>query len=252
VLANQPERRENIGNPLVSAFRHQPSPSDCHRGNLEPQFDAFLRRHLSADARKNLRRKLKRLAEVGPVSHIRAKTEREVDRILQAFFAQKRERLTRMGAAGAFADPSTHAFLAAAACAGLATDGAAIELHALTLGERIVATFGGGTHRGCFYAMINSFDLDPEIARFSPGELLLARLVEEKCCAGLVSFDLGIGEARYKDTWCDVVEPLFDTIVPISMKGRAAACSESVWLRTKRFVKQSSWAWALVQKLRAG
>jgi CelD/BcsL family acetyltransferase involved in cellulose biosynthesis len=251
VLSNQPEQWENLGNPLIASLRHQPSPSYCHRGDLATQFDAFLRRHLSADGRKKLRQKQKRLAEIGPLAHVQAKTAQEVDRILDAFFVQKRERLTQMGAAGALDDPSTRAFLAAAAHEGLTTNSAAIELHALTVGERIVATLGGGTHRGCFHAMVNSFDLDPEIARCSPGELLLARLVEEKCRAGLTSFDLGIGEARYKNTWCDVAEPLFDAILPVTMKGRVAAWGESVRRRMKRIVKQTGWAWAFAQKLRA-
>lgn len=251
VLSNQPEQWENTGNPVIAAFKHQPSPSYCHRGDLAPQFEAFLKRHLSTDGRKKLRRKEKRLAEIGPIGHIKAKTEQEVARILDVFFAQKCERLAQIGASGALADPSTRIFLEAAACERIAGDGTAIELHALTVGERIVATYGGGTHRGRFHGMINSFDAAPEIARCSPGELLLARLVEEKCAAGLTSLDLGIGEARYKDTWCDIAEPLFDAILPVSTKGRAVAYAESIRRRMKRFVKQTGWVWAVTKKLRA-
>jgi CelD/BcsL family acetyltransferase involved in cellulose biosynthesis len=250
ILSNQPEQWEGVGNPLVTLLPHQPSPSYCHRGDLEPQFGAFLKHHLSADGRKNLRRKEKRLTEVGPLAHIRAKTTEEIQRILDSFLAQKRERLAQMGIADAFEQASSRAFLEAAS-EGFAAEGAAIELHALSVGERIVATFGGGIHRDRFHGMINSFDLDPDIARTSPGEILLARIIEEKCRAGLTSFDLGIGEARYKDNWCDVAEPLFDTILPVTMRGHAAALGESMRLRMKRLVKQTGWAWKMVQKLRA-
>jgi CelD/BcsL family acetyltransferase involved in cellulose biosynthesis len=251
LLSNQPDQWEGIGNPLVALLPHQPSPSYCHRGDLVPQFDAFLRTHLSADGRKNLRRKEKRLAEIGPIAHVRAKTAEDVSRILDAFLAQKRQRLVEIGAAGGFDDASSRAFLEAAATEGLAAEHAAIELHALTVGVRIVATFGGGTHRGRFHGMINSFDLDPDVARASPGEVLLARIAEEKCREGLTSFDLGIGEARYKETWCDAAEPLFDTILPMTMKGRTAAFGESMRLRMKRLVKQTGWAWKIARKLRA-
>lgn len=251
VLLNQPEQWENSRNPVTDLFRHQLSPSYCHRGDLAPQFDAFLKTHLSADGRKNLRRKQKRLAEIGAVTHIQARTEDEVRRVLDAFVAQKRQRLALVGIKGTYEDPSALAFLEAAALDGIAGNGAAIELHALAAGDRIVATFGGGIHRGRFHGMINSYDLDAEIARCSPGELLLAQLVEDKCRAGLASFDLGIGEARYKDTWCDAAEPLFDTLLPVSTKGRAAAFGESISRRMKRLVKQTDWAWAAAKKLRA-
>ncbi|HWG03568.1 MAG TPA: GNAT family N-acetyltransferase, partial [Beijerinckiaceae bacterium] len=133
----------------------------------------------------------------------------------------------------------------------IAQNEAAIEFHALTVGDRIVATFAGGEHRGRFHGMVNSFDRDPDIARSSPGDLLVSRIIEEKCRIGLKRFDLGIGEGRYKDTWCDRRESLFETIVPISIRGRMFALAESLRVKTKRAIKQNDWTWAMARKLRA-
>lgn len=59
---------------------------------------------------------------------------------------------------------------------GLTAGNPAIELHALVTGNRIVAVYAGATHRGRFHAMINSFDPAPEIARTSPGDLLMSMM----------------------------------------------------------------------------
>ena len=96
--------------------------------------------------------------------------------------------------------------------------------------------------------MINSYDADAEIARSSPGALLLRAIIEAKCRDGLAAFDLGIGEARYKDEWCDETLPLFDSLMPVSPKGHVYCAFESARLRGKRWIKQSPWAWPAVRR----
>ena len=39
-------------------------------------------------------------------------------------------------------------------------------------------------------------------------------------------FDLGIGEARYKATYCDAAVPLFDIVLPLNAKGRILAVKQ--------------------------
>ena len=63
-------------------------------------------------------------------------------------------------------------------------------------------------------------------------------------------FDLGVGEARYKSQYCPVPEPLFDSIVPLTALGGAVAAAERGRVRAKRWIKQTPWAWAAVQKAR--
>jgi CelD/BcsL family acetyltransferase involved in cellulose biosynthesis len=97
--------------------------------------------------------------------------------------------------------------------------------------------------------MVNSFDGDPEIARCSPGDLLLQSIIESACREGLTGFDLGIGEARYKDSWCNESVAMFDSIMPVSVKGRVYARYESLRLNAKRWIKQSDWAWPLLLRV---
>ena len=250
VLLNQPVRWEGITNPLA-LLAHQPSPSEGHSASLDPGTTDFVAARLSGEARKKLRRKRKKLAELGAVSHIVARTAHDVAAILDVFFAQKLERFRRKKISSDFEAPEARRFLTQACLEGLAAGTPAIELHALAAGERIVAVYAGTPHRRRFHAMVNSFDPTPEIARTSPGDLLLMSMMQMMCERGYDTFDLGIGEARYKSSWCDQTEPLVDTLYGVTLKGRAYVLSESVRLRAKRAIKQNKWLWDHAQKLRA-
>lgn len=250
-FSHQPESWEGVGNPLL-AFPHLPSASAGHSTRLLPDPGAYMRARLSPDSVKKLLKKRKRLeTEFGPVKHMRAVQRQEILDVLDAFFLQKLARLREQGVESDFDHPAARAFLESASVGSAAAGAKAIELHALIAGDRIVATYGGALHRGRFHAMINSFDSAPAVARMSPGELLLQAMLESMCASGVETFDLGIGEARYKDAWCETTEPLFETIVPVTTRGRAFAIAESARLRVKRQVKQSPWLWSLAQRLRA-
>ena len=249
VLTNQPMTWEGVQNPFAS-LRHQCSPSEGHSATLLPGVENFIKRQLSADARKKLRKKWKKLSEIGPITHIVASNPDEVAHILDTFFLQKLERFRQKSISSEFEEPATRDFFLRACLDGISTGNPAIELHALKAGDRVVAVYAGTPHRGRFHAMINSFDLDDEIARTSPGDLLLMSMMQMMCDRNYTSFDLGIGEARYKSSWCDQSEPMFDTLVGVTLKGRVYALASSSWLRFKRNIKQNRWAWATVRKLR--
>ncbi len=249
VLANQPETWENLRNPLL-CLPHSQSPSQCYAAALIPDSEAFHKQRLSGDARKKLRWKRKKLEEIGEVSLLTARTEAEARRILEAFFAQKLQRFDDKNISSGFDSPQARAFFERCCVSRIGRRDASVELHALLAGDRIVATYGGGLHRDRFHCMFNSFELDPQISRFSPGDLLLSQLIETKCRQGIAMFDLGIGEARYKDAWCDRTETLFDVVLPVSARGRAVAFAERTRLGLKRAIKQNKWAWQMAQKLR--
>lgn len=249
ILANQPEAWEGNPNPLFG-LPHQSSPSHCYATDLQPDSEAFHRERLSADTRKKLRWKRKKLEEMGALTLLTARTEDEARRILEAFFAQKLQRFDDKNISSGFDSPEARAFFERCCVSRIGRRDASVELHALLAGERIVATYGGGLHRDRFHCMFNSFELDPAISRFSPGDILLSLLIEAKCRQGVKTFDLGIGEARYKNTWCDRKEPMFDLILPVTGKGTALAFAEKAKRGVKRSIKQSAWAWPLAQKIR--
>jgi CelD/BcsL family acetyltransferase involved in cellulose biosynthesis len=247
-FANLPLSWRGAANPLAEEGR--PSPSDGYRLRLDPDPDATLKRAFGGETRKKLRSKERKLREIGEIRHVVAATGEEAEAILQAFFRQKRERFGALGIANPFEEPATQDFLRAAALAGLARGEPAVELHALCVGERIVATFGAAVDGRRCCGMINSFDSSTEIARSSPGDLLLQRVIEAQCGKGRNIFDLGVGEARYKDSICDETEPLVDAAFGVTLRGHLYVQATAGFQRAKRFVKRTPWAWRLAQRVR--
>lgn len=248
LLMNQPFRLAGGLNPLA-LLPHQPSPSAAFATDLAPQAEAVFAEKLSKDSRKKLRKKEARLAEMGALTYRIAASADERGQILDRFFEQRLERFRAQGIASDFEDPAMRAFIARASLPS--PNGAAIELHALLCGTRIVAVYGGGAHQGQWSGMFNSFDADPEIAKSSPGDLLLMRVIAGQCAAGRTRFDLGIGEARYKAALCDEAVPLFDQAFAVTARGTVFVALKALALKTKRAIKQNERLFALVKRLRS-
>ena len=248
-LVNQPESWNGAVNPL-RALGGQSSPAHGHRTSLLQDPDAFMKARLSADGRKKLRAKERNLSKLGAIAHVKARDATAAGAILDAFARQKAMRMHGMGINNIFADPAVEDFLARCGKDFGSVGAGGLELHALSLDGRIIAVYGGATHQGRFCGMFNSIELAPEIARHSPGDQLLSRLIAEKCREGVSCFDLGVGEARYKNMWCDAEEPLFDLYVAANPLGWAMGLVKSAKRRLKRRIKQSPDAWRLVERAR--
>jgi CelD/BcsL family acetyltransferase involved in cellulose biosynthesis len=153
------------------------------------------------------------------------------------------------GAPDAFAGPGVRRFIEAAATQPAANGMPLIEVYALSVDDILVATMGGILGGDRFCAMFNSI-IDGRFAVESPGEQLIVRLVQDCCERGLATFDLGVGEARYKSLFCRDVEPLFDSFIPLSRAGRLLAVAGRSATVVKRTVKQHPRLWSMVRWLR--
>ena len=246
-LRHQPRMWEGSVNPL--AVGGEAEASDGYGLTLGPDPEATLRRVFSADARKKLRSKEKRLIEAqGAIAYRRAETQEEAAQFLAAFYAHKAARFAGMGIADPYADSSIRNFLAAAA----GGTNPAVEIHALCLAEggRVLATFGGAVSEQRYSGMMTAFDPDPDVARYSPGDLLLQHLVRDQATRGRLGFDLGVGEARYKASICDETIALVEAYVPVTLAGRTYGAVRQGLVRAKRRIKRDPRLFAALQRLR--
>lgn len=250
VFRNQPRFWDGTPNPLAGGGL--PAPSDAYGMLLGPDAEATLRRVFSGDTRKKLRAKERKLVEfLGAIEHRVAGTPEAAAEIQAAFYAQKAARFADLGIADPYADAAVRRFIATAiATAPGATP--AIEVHALVASEsgRILATFGGAVDGARFCGMWTSFDTDSELGRFSPGEILLHRLVGDQAARGRRALDLGVGEAGYKAKTCDETIELVEQTVPVSPASHALALASRVAVRLKHRIKRSPRLWAAAQSLR--
>jgi CelD/BcsL family acetyltransferase involved in cellulose biosynthesis len=220
---NQPRAWRGFMNPLA-LLPHQATASGAWRADLTADADAFVGSLMSSESRKKLRHKERKLAEIGPLAYVEASTPAEARALLVAFLAQKKARFAAMGITNPFDQPEAVAFLEQSAVRPLEEGPPApVSLFGLKVGERVAAVFGGVVHGGRFSGMFTSFDSAADVGRHSPGDLLILHLVREMCARGLTAFDLGVGDAAYKSDYCKVREELFDSFLPMTFKGRAAA-----------------------------
>ncbi len=239
ILLNQPATWRGVANPMLQ-LPHTASPSQAYGGALKCDFEDLLKERMGSGSRKKLRQKERQLvATVGPVSYLRAQTHAEVDWVLEAFFRQKSERMRELGLNNAFDAPGVKEFAAAAAHEiDPDTGEPIIELFAALAGDTIIATFGGIIAHGRFSGMFNSI-AGAEFRDYSPGELLLSNVVRMCCERGYNRFDLGIGDAAYKQVYCKDAEPLYDSVIPITAAGHVVAPIWRAGLAMKSRIKQS-------------
>lgn len=248
ILHNQPLRWRGVANPL-SLLPHRPSPSKAYSGALRGDFEEFFKERTSNSTRYKMRKKAKTLAQTGPIAFAQAQDNYTARRIVHEFFAQKSARMRAMGMEDVFGAPHVRAFIEAGVCTLLPDGRPVIELYALTAGETVAATMGGMAHDGQFSAMFNSIPLD-RFRSESPGEQLLVHLVRRCCERGLHTFDLGVGEAAYKEMFCPDEVPLFDTCLSLTARGLAIVAIENAKSAAKRAVKQNKSLWSAVMRAR--
>ena len=242
VLRNQPRSFGGVDNPLAQGGVGS-SPSFAYGAAL-PADPAALSLRQSKEARKKLRKKEQRLAAQGGLAFEHAAQGARAKEIVAAMIAQKSARFAEMRVANPFSSAQMRAFLERASAAGV------LEAHALVLSGRIVATYIGLVHCGRFSALANSFAGDREIASCSPGDILLHALMRDLARRGFTDFDLGIGEARYKDSVCDEVIELGDAMIAVTSAGALAAPCFRAALRLKRMMKRTPWLSRLAARLR--
>lgn len=249
-LKNQPLAWHGARNPLARPS-DLASSSVGYRTQLRGGYDKWLGERHSGESRKKLRKKAGALAAMGALRHCVAMDAAQAAEIIGALRAHKLSQLRALGADGALRELPRAEFLALAAAKCDGADGARLEFHALKCGERIVATFAGLAFRGGLYGLFISYDQDKALARCSPGVLLVNAIVASLFDRGYSCLDLGAGGARYKEDACEVVEPLFDRAIAVSVSGRLWAVAFGAQQRLKRRVKRSPRAMAVAARLAA-
>jgi CelD/BcsL family acetyltransferase involved in cellulose biosynthesis len=248
-FANQPKQWNARSHPFAS-LDGQPSPSAAFKLALQADGEALIKDRLSQDSRHKLRRKLNRLGDLGKLRFAQASTRAEGEAVLDAFLSQKHARMQAQGIADPFAGEGMNTFLRAACLGSIEKEQSAIRLFGLWLDDRVIATYGAVVDEQRFSGMFTSFDGAEDVYRWSPGEHLLLWLIRHHCNKGLKEFDLGVGEAGYKSQLCDQQDALFDLILPVTAKGKAATLAMQTGFAAKRVLKQNRFFMPLLTKAR--
>jgi CelD/BcsL family acetyltransferase involved in cellulose biosynthesis len=247
VLLSQPLSWDGAANPFA-LLPHQASVDISARQNLTGGGDA-LRGVLSSSMRARLRTKERKLERLPGYRYVLAESEADVERLLERFFALKSAHMAAQGLGNVFAEQGVAEFLRDACRRRLPDGRPLIEIHALEGGGEVLALFGTIADGYRLSSMFNTYTVGGN-ARHSPGLVLLCHIVGACAARGVRSFDLGVGRAHYKSFFCREPEPLFDTFLPLSGRGRVAAAAFAAAFAAKRGIKHSPALWSAVQLLR--
>jgi len=183
--------------PLARADRHLTGRWESLRTPFVRLGGVPVEERTSARFRANLRRRARRLLELGAVAVRRAETPDEVDGALGDFLSLEASGWKGVGGTAIALDPALVRFYAR-----VARDAAvrgALAMRALTLDGRPVAVHLGLVHRGTYLLPKTAYD--ERLASLSPGQLLQREVLAECEARGLAGFDFLGPDMPWKRDW---------------------------------------------------
>jgi CelD/BcsL family acetyltransferase involved in cellulose biosynthesis len=246
-LHQQPMRWRDQQNPFAM-LPHQASVNDCPLMVMPPGAEPSAL--VSNSMRGRLRSKEKKLKQLAGYRYGVATTDAEIKRLLDAFFQIKPLRMEEQKLPNVFAEPGVEDFIRHACMAKLDGGGHAIDIHALECDAEVIAIFAGVADGQRFSMMFNTYTMS-ENAKHSPGLILMRNIVDHYAGLGYRALDLGIGSDDYKRLFCKGNEPIFDSFIPLTTRGRLAATAMSGINRAKHVVKHNPALLQMAQRLRS-
>lgn len=243
----QPFEWDGIPNPMAR-LPHSQSANTGHSILLEQDFDTLYRNRFSGKSRNTLKRKERRLGELGEIKIGWAETPEERQSLVSQFFEQKKRQFAEQGITDAFSEPRIHQFYHEMAALPSSAYGS-LDAGYLKVGGQAVAISCGVFCDDRFSTMLTSIDTGPS-RKYSPGNMLLRHQIQTACCKGLNFFDMGAGDAHHKDQWCDVNTQLFENFIALEERGYLLTLPLSAVTTVKRFIKTRPGLWAFAQWVR--
>jgi CelD/BcsL family acetyltransferase involved in cellulose biosynthesis len=246
-LTQQPLRWQDLRNPMA-LLPNQPCANDCPLMIIVPEEAPTAR--ISSSFRRRLKGKERKLQTLpGYRCHV-ATGNADIERLLDWFFSVKPLRMAEQKLPNVFAEPGVEDFIRNACMTPLASGGRVIDIHALECDDEVIAIFAGVADGHRFSMMFNTYTLSGS-SRYSPGLILMRDIIDHYAERGYLALDLGIGSDDYKRLFCKSDEPIFDSFIPLSLRGKLAAVAMSGINRTKHLVKHNQALFHMAQRLRS-
>jgi CelD/BcsL family acetyltransferase involved in cellulose biosynthesis len=245
-LMQQPLGWRDLRNPMA-LLPNQPCANDCPLMIIVPDQPPTAR--ISSSFRRRLKGKERKLQTLPGYRYGVAATDDEIKRLLDAFFRIKPLRMAEQKLPNVFAEPGVEEFIRSACMTPLASGGRVINIHALECDEEVIAIFAGVADGHRFSMMFNTYTLSGS-SRYSPGLILMRNIIDHYAERDYLALDLGIGSDDYKRLFCKSDEPIFDSFIPLSLRGKLAATAMSGINRTKHLVKHNQALFHMAQRLR--
>ncbi|MGA2235112.1 MAG: GNAT family N-acetyltransferase [Terriglobales bacterium] len=163
-----------------------------HRSMKLPRRAAELNQCIPGDARRESRRRNKRLcADYSDQVEIRCfRTTCDLDRVLQDIEDVARKTYQRGLGVGFIDNSETRQRSSFEAEKGW------MRTYVLYVADKPCAFWSGSLYEGTFYS--GDVGYDPSFKKYAPGTLILTRILEDLCNEGVREMDFGLGDAEWK------------------------------------------------------
>ncbi len=235
-----------VANPFA-AFAGTAAPDAAYVFDLPATFEDFSQRY-RAETRRIDRSKMRKLEAEGEVTFRFAGTPEETLAMVEGILARKAAQLAAQGISSIFDDEKHLAVWRELAM--LPEERRLLEVAELRLDGEFLSGSIGHVWHGRNTLMVHTYD-PAKLPRLSPGRLHLLKLIQSSIERGLPVYDLSVGYAPYKESFCDTPTEMRNVIVPASAPGAAAALAMRSGLALKRRVKNDPRLMGLVRKARA-
>lgn len=170
-----------------------------------------VRDRMSSKYQRELRRRRRRIEEMGTLTFVERRTADGAMDLLQEGL-----RLEAAGWKGSrghavIRDPSHERWYRS--LTEVALDQGWLRLSGLYLDERLVAFLYNLEVDGHRYGMATAFDDTPEVAPYSPGILLHESVFEACAAGGVTSYRLGVGNDSWKYEWATDRDQVYDLVL---------------------------------------
>lgn len=254
ILERQLTELEGVKNPLVQHCLTIRSPNLALSASLEGGFDGVLSRVSGSKRMKRHRQQGRRLAEFGPVEFKVVTEADEIETTLDTYLRWKAKQLAAMGAPNTFAGKKMRAFMLAnylesAECARKGGE-AHFALQVLKVADKPYAILGTCLVDGGISIEIMAHYND-HTNQLSSGEYLICESIQNACERELLFYDLGLGDQRYKRSWCRQETWHYDTVMPLSVYGHILQRYQIFKNSVKSYIKSNQRLWAYASKIRS-
>lgn len=248
ILERQHPQREGTANPF-SGMATMRSPNVSLAVDLSGGFDAMLARRNGKRKRKKYRLQLRRFDEAGGFRLIEARAPEEVERLISEFYVMKAARFRKHGIADVFGTQQVQAFFRRLFLGALGRQPLPFALYGVEVGGEIRSVNGFSVLPDglvCEFCAMRDDDL-----HISPGFFLDYATMELACERGMDVYDFSVGDEEYKRSWCDIETWQFDTLLPLTARGRMLRAFKVVRAGAVRSVKSNEALWSLARRMRA-
>lgn len=198
----------------------------------------FARAGTSKEHRRAIRRRTRRLEEIGQLTFVDHPPVRDVAAVLDRGLELEAKGWKGERGGAVLCRPELERLYRAMAV--VSDQNGWLRLSTLNLDERMVAFAYDIVYGARRYGMLSAYDETPEMSRLSVGSILVDRMLEQSAKDGLRSYEFGHGSSGWKGNWTDAEHIVYDiSIYGSGLLGRASFGLRSMRLRAAQATSAS-------------